>query len=88
MDKCGRYSSVEYNTTATDDLTNSGIVVHTGFFSASSQNRPVIDLDGVNFRYQLERNSFTGTAYTFTIAIASKTSNQTAYGAIDWEEVN
>jgi hypothetical protein len=84
----GSTSSVEYNATATDDLTNSGTVVHTGFFSSSMQTRPVIELDGTNFRYQLERNSFTGTAFTFTITIASKDANRSVYGAIDWEEIN
>lgn len=81
-------SSVEYNLDATGLTPSTGTVIHTGFFSASTQSRPTIELGSDNFRYQLERNIFTSVATTFTIALASKDANRTAYGAIDWEEIN
>lgn len=84
----GPSSSIEYNLDATGITPSTGTVIHTGFFSSSAQSRPVIDLGDDNFRYQLERNSFTGVATTFTLALAANDANKTAYGAIDWEEVN
>lgn len=80
-------SSVEYNVDASGSVTT-GTIIHSGFFSSSTQSRPVIELDSNSFRYQLERNPFTGEAYTFVVAIASKDANRSVYGTVDWEEVN
>lgn len=80
--------SVEYNMDATGLTPSTGTVIHTGFFSSSTQSRPVIDLGNENFRYQLERNSFTGVATTFTLALAASDVNRTVYAGIDWEEIN
>lgn len=83
----GATSSVEYNMDATTPVTN-GNIIHTGFFSSTAQSRSIVDLDSTLFRYQLERNTFTNTAFIFTVAVAAKDNNRSLYVAIDWDEVN
>jgi hypothetical protein len=39
------------------------------------------------FKFQLERNTFTNTAYTFTLAVACDGANNKVLGSIDWEEL-
>lgn len=82
----GTDSSVEYNANTAATMTG-GTDLASGFFTVSNQSAPDITLDGGIFRYQLERNSFTNTAYTFTLAITGASNADTALGSIDWEEV-
>ncbi len=78
-------SSVEYNITGTG--MTGGTTFVTGFTTVSNQAAPVISLDGDVFKYQLERNSFTSTPYTFTLAVTGGHNANTCVGSIEWEEV-
>lgn len=80
-------SIVQYNTNTAATMSggtdiNSGYVTSTvqggGYFTAS---------DGGIFNYQLERNSFTNTATTWTLAVASGTNTSNVAGQILWEEI-
>jgi len=81
----GDDSCVEYNIsgTAMSDATS----LITGYTTVSNQSAPVISLDGAPFRYQLERNGFTSTPFTFTLAIAGGANSDTVLASMDWEEV-
>jgi hypothetical protein len=82
----GSDSCVEYTITATNAITD-GVILKSGFFTATTNTSPSITLDSGIFKYQLERNSFTNTATTFTLAISSKAANDKVLGSIDWEEI-
>lgn len=80
----GSDSSVEYNITGTamtggNDLTS-------GFQAINNQGSVALSTTGDYFRYQLERNSFTSTAATFTLAVQGAGAADTCIGSIDWEE--
>ena len=81
----GATSSVEYNLTATS-ITN-GIPLETGYIAASNQSASAPSLEDFPFRYQLERNTFTSTAYEFVIAVNSTGNNLPVRASINWEEV-
>ncbi len=79
-------SIVQYNTNTAASMSggtdlNSGYVTSTvqggGSFSAT---------DGI-FKYQLERNSFTNTATTFTLAVAASANTSNVAAAVLWEEL-
>lgn len=81
----GADSAVEYNLSATsytggDDLRSSYLI------STGSQSLTV-DLRDGDFEFQLERDSFTSTPRTFTLAVAAKTNDAKVLASIDWEEV-
>jgi len=40
------------------------------------------------FKFQLERNSLTGTPFEISLVLAAKTNNESAYGSMDWEEIS
>jgi len=82
LDSCAEYSL--------DSTTISGgRVLISGFFSASNQGSPSVDIGGDSIlAYQLERNSFTGTPSTLTLAIAGANASQTVFGSMDWQEVS
>ena len=82
----GSDSNVEYNANTAATMTG-GTDLLSGFFTVSNQSAPDISLDSGFFKYQLERNSFTSTPFTFTLAIAGASNSDTAIGSIDWEEV-
>jgi|Laugresbdmm110sd_1035091.scaffolds.fasta_scaffold00580_8 hypothetical protein len=82
----GTDSCVEYKLDGTDPVTT-GSVLKSGFFTATINSSPVVVLDSSKFHFQLERNSFTGNAFTFTIAVASKAPNDKVLGSLDWEEI-
>lgn len=85
----GASSYVEYNITSSTAISSgNGTDIHMGFFTSSSQGRTQVDLTNSNFKYQLERNTFTSTAYAFTVAVATKDTNRHVYVSIDWEEIN
>lgn len=81
----GPDSSVEYNISASS--MSGGTDLITGYTTVSNQSAPVISLDGGLLEYQLERNSFTSTPYTLTLAVAGGSDNDTALGAVDWQEI-
>ena len=79
-------SIVQYNTNTAASMSggtdlNSGYVTSTvqggGSFSAT---------DGI-FKYQLERNSFTNTTATFTLAVAASANTSNVAAAVLWEEL-
>ena len=78
-------SAVEYNLTATS--ITAGRTLDSSYIIASNQTASAPQNAGTPFKYQLERNSFTGTCYEFIIAIVSSGNNNTAWGSIQWEEV-
>jgi hypothetical protein len=78
-------SSVEYNISGTS--MTGGIDLLTGYTTVSNQSAPVISLDSGIFKFQLERNSFTSTPYTITLAVAGGANSDTVLGGMDWEEV-
>lgn len=81
----GTDSAVEYNLTATS--IDNGRVLDTSYIIASNQTASAPQNADTPFKFQLERNSFTGVAYEFIIAIVSSGNNNTAWGAIQWEEI-
>lgn len=81
----GDDSSVEYNITGTS-LTG-GNELTSGYTTVSNQAAPVITLDSGLFRYQLERNSFTGAAYTFTLAVTGGQNGNTCVGSLEWDDI-
>jgi hypothetical protein len=78
-------SSVEY---AIDGGTvTGGFVMRSGYIAATNQAASTIGLQGTVFRFQLERNTFTSTPYTFIVAVSSDGPNDNLLASIDWEEL-
>jgi hypothetical protein len=78
-------SNIEYNITA--NSMSGGVALETGFFSSTNQSTGSVPVQEDSFRYQLERDSFTSTYYTFTLAIAPNGSNDDALAALNWQEI-
>jgi hypothetical protein len=82
----GTNSSVEYDMSA--NTVSSGRVLASGYLAASTQSTVTIDvLKEALFRFQLERNSLSGTSYPVTLAVESAVANDDVLATIDWEEV-
>ena len=79
-------SVVQYNANTSATLTG-GTTITSGYVPVTAQATGVINLDPDLFRFQLERNSFTSTPTTFTLAITSDGATDTAVGSMDWEEI-
>ena len=82
-------SSVEYNLTGTS--TTGGRVLAQGYINSSNQGSPSMDiLKEALFAAQLERNTFTGTAFEIGIEMAIDAIGGTlgAYASVDWEEIS
>jgi len=82
-------SSVEYNLTGTS--TTGGRVLAQGYINSSNQGSPSMDiLKEALFAAQLERNTFTGTAFEIVIEMAIDATGGTlgAYASVDWEEIS
>lgn len=80
----GTNSSVEYNITATSIA--GGNIAEWKQIIGSNQFAGVADVADP-FAYQLERNTFTGTATELTICLTTSGNNVNVYGAVNWEEV-
>ena len=79
-------SAVEYTIDGT--AITGGRVMASGFVNSSTQASPSIDvLKEALFKFQLERNSFTGVATPLTLVIAAGTDTSTCFGSMDWEEI-
>ena len=78
-------SSVEY--TLDGGIVTGGTVMRSGYIVAANQGVSAIGLQGISFRFQLERNSFTSTPFTFIIAASSDGPNDNMLASIDWEEL-
>jgi hypothetical protein len=82
----GASSAIEYNITATG-LTG-GLVLASGFLGVSTQASQAIEiLKEALFRFQLERDPFTGATTDFTVACSGAANNDQAFASIDWEEI-
>jgi hypothetical protein len=82
-------SAVEYNLTGTS--VTGGRVLAQGYVNSSNQGSPSINiLKEALFSTQLERNSFTGTAFELVIEMAIDATGGTlgAYVSVDWEEIS
>jgi hypothetical protein len=83
----GDNSSVEYKLDATS--ITGGRVLASGFLTSSNSTTFTTDiLKEALFKFQLERNSFTGTAFELTLAVASRDNGDDVYAAMDWEEIS
>lgn len=82
----GADSNVEYKIDATNTITD-GTILRSGYFTASGGTSPNISLEASTFKFQLERNTFTNTAYTFTLGASSDGANNKVLGSIDFEEL-
>ncbi len=80
-------SSVEYKLDAT--AVTGGRVLASGFLTSNAQGATSIDiLKEALFKFQLERNSFTGAAFELTLAVTASTNTEVVYGSVDWEEIS
>lgn len=82
----GSDSAVEYNITGTSFA--NGRTLASGYFSASNQSTTSVDiLKEALFKFQLERNTFTSTAFELTLAVASD-GGGSVFASVDWEEIS
>jgi hypothetical protein len=82
-------SSVEYNLTGASVA--GGRVLAQGYVNASNQGSPSINiLKEALFATQLERNTFTATAFEIVVEMAIDATGGTlgAYASVDWEEIS
>jgi hypothetical protein len=83
----GANSSVEYNISGT--AVAGGKVLAQGFVASTTQSKSSIDLPREDlFKFQLEKNSFIGSGYEISLALACDTATTHAFGSLDWEEVS
>ena len=83
----GTNSPVEYNLSGVS--ISGGNTLAAGFISANTQGQNVLELTTDQlFKYQLERDSFTGTPTELIFAVGSKSDGDTVFSALDWEEVS
>lgn len=81
----GNDSAVQYNLGTSVD--GSGDVLASGFIPVTNQSAGSINLADDIFKYQLERNSFTGTNTTFNIVLSGATNGDQAVASLGWEEI-
>lgn len=85
----GTNSGVEYNITGTAFSSTGGRILATGFFQGSNQGSNSVDiLKEALFASQLERDSFTATAYELTLACTAAANGNQVLGSLDWEEIS
>jgi hypothetical protein len=83
----GASSSVEYKLDATS--ISGGRILASGYFTSNTQASTTIDiLKEALFKFQLERNIFTGDAFELTLAVTASTNTETVHGSMDWEEIS
>lgn len=82
----GSDSCIEYMLDATNAITD-GTILRMGYFTSTNTVSSSVTLNGHNLRFQLERNSFTGTAFPLVLAVAGKKDSDTVLGCIDFEEI-
>jgi hypothetical protein len=83
----GASSAVDYNITGT--ATAGGRILASGYFQGSNQGSSTIDiLKEALFSFQLERNTFTATAYELTLECTGSGANNQVHASMDWEEIS
>jgi hypothetical protein len=78
-------SNIQYNITGTG--MSGGEDMDTGYFATTNQSTGSIPSQSDLFKYQLERSSFTGTYFTFTLACCSNGAGDDVLGSMGWQEV-
>jgi hypothetical protein len=83
----GASSAVEYKL---DGVSFSGgRTLASGYFTATNSVSTNLDiLKEALFKFQLERNTFTGEAFELTLVLASSTANDEVFASMDWEEIS
>lgn len=81
----GTDSAVEYNLAPTSYT--GGRVLDSGYIIASNQTASTPQQERNPFSYQLERNTFTNTAYEFLLAMVTNGNNQDVWGTFQWQEL-
>jgi hypothetical protein len=83
----GADSAVEYKIDG--GTVSGGRILASGFFSSANQSSSSVDiLKEALFKFQLERNGLTGTAYELTLVVASDTAGADVFASLDWEEIS
>ena len=82
----GSNSAVEYNITGTSFT--GGRTLASGYLNSSNQGSQAIDiLKEALFKFQLERDTFTSTAFELTLAVTSD-GGGSIFASLDWEEIS
>ncbi len=85
----GDDSSVEYKIDGSSFTQGTGRILAGGFTNGSNQGSTVVDiLKEALFKFQLERNSFTGTTTELTLVCSSEDNGAQVLAAMDWEEIS
>ena len=85
----GDDSSVEYKIDGSSFTQGTGRILASGFTNGSNQGSAVVDiLKEALFKFQLERDSFTGTTTELTLVCSSEDSGAQVLAAMDWEEIS
>lgn len=79
-------SNIQYNINATS--MSDGEDLESGYFSTTNQSTGFVPQAEEAFKYQLERNSFTGTYYAYTLAVRSDGAGNDVLGSINWQEIS
>lgn len=80
-------SAVLYNLGTSVANTGTGEVLSSGYIAVTNQSAGQVNLADDIFKYQLERNSFTGTNTTFNIVLSGASNGDQAVASMSWEEV-
>ena len=85
----GANSSVEYKLDGASFAIGGGRILASGYFTATASTSVSVDiLRAALLSTQLERNGLTGSAFEFTLILASRTGGDNAWASIDWEEIS
>lgn len=79
-------SSVQYNTN-TSATYSGGTDLFSAYFNSTNQSAAGVTLGDDLFKYQLERNSFSNTPFTFVLGITSSAASSNVCASVSWEEV-
>lgn len=81
----GSDSHVEFNINAAS--MSGGTELQSSYLISTGTQSLTAGLEDGSFKFQLERNSFTSTPLSFTIAVSSKANGDKVLAGVDWEEV-
>jgi len=83
----GTNSAVEYTLIGTAH--SGGNTLAGGFFNSSNQSTPTITIGKDQlFKFQLERDTFTGTSEPIVLLVSAATDAEECFGGLDWEEIS
>lgn len=77
---------VEYQTNSTATMSG-GTDLISGLFTSTNQSTALLTLDPGVFSYQLERNSFTSTPFSLTLAVASSINTSNVIATMNYQEI-